>query len=242
MWPLKIICYLWQECGVPAPAINPGPQCGKNNSLLSTSQVITDTVLSLWLMFICIIPFMIQPHWHTSSLVLSHLQRQLHWLAALSRDRNDLRTLLCGAFPDTSASQHLTLLETKSFHRASKASVLSAHDLILPFYKHRDKRLGLVTWFILFHVCLQNHQCHSVHILSLIWQNTNPVYLGCHNPWKEWALLIMSVQTLTLVLLNKKAASNFINTFSENSFQSFWLSQHSLHASEACWPLGIWWD
>lgn len=33
VWPLKIICYLWLEREEAAPAIKPGPQGGKKNSV-----------------------------------------------------------------------------------------------------------------------------------------------------------------------------------------------------------------
>lgn len=116
----------------------------KEFSLLATSQVISDTQLSLRLMFICIVPFIIQPHCCMSSLVLSHLKKQLRWLTVLTKDRNYFSMLPYSAFPNLLRS----IWQTKTFQKASK---LSVHYSILPFYKQNQKaNLKLeVSFFVL---------------------------------------------------------------------------------------------
>lgn len=129
----------------------------KEFSLLSTSQVISHTELSLRLMFICIIPFIIQPHCCKSSLVLSHLKKQLRWLTVLSKYRNYFSMLPYSAFPNLRS-----IWQTKT---SQKASRLSIHYSILPFYKHKQNvnlKLQVSFLFFFFHGYLQ-YQCHSVH-------------------------------------------------------------------------------
>lgn len=138
-------------------------------------------------MFICIIPFIIQPHCCKSYLVLSHLKKQLRWLTVLSKYRNYFSMLPYSAFPNLFRS----IWQTKT---SQKASRLSIHYSILPFYKHKQNvNLKLqVSFFFFFFFFTVTYRINAILcILFLICQKI--ISLGCDALWKEQVILLISM-------------------------------------------------